>query len=45
MPVCRMYWIAVLIGNAIGGIDQNQVYEVVPTVVGIVQGKAINYPK
>ena len=32
MPVCRKYPLPILIGDAIGGIDQNQVYKVVPTV-------------
>ena len=27
-----MYWIAILIGDTIGGNDQNQVYKVIPTV-------------
>ena len=32
MPVCRKYLIAILIGDTIGGTNQNQVYGVIPTV-------------
>ena len=32
MLVCRKYPNSVLIGNAIGGTDRNQVYGVIPTV-------------
>ena len=32
MAVCRKYPITVLIGDTIGGTNQNQVYGVIPTV-------------
>ena len=32
MPICRKCPITILIGNTIGGTNQNQVYGVIPTV-------------